>query len=80
MRGSAGTAGIDCIVGEWCERGWLFGSRACYSWLEYPEKSELWHNAVSSLQPYQTECLMYHVDDRINSGYKEGDALLKQLP
>ena len=28
----------------------------------------------------QAECLMYHVDDRINSGYKEVDALLKQLP
>ena len=79
MRGSAGTAGIGCIVGE-CGGGLLFGSQVCYFWLEYPEKSELWHNAVSSLQPYQTECLMYHVDDRINSGYKEVDALLKQLP
>ena len=49
-------------------------------WLEYLEKLELWHNAVSSLQPYQTECLMYPVDDRINSGYKEVGALLKQLP
>ena len=80
MRGSAGTAGIGCTVVECEEGGLLFGSQVGYSWLEYPEKSELWHNAVSSLQPYQTECLMYHVDDRINSGYKEGDALLKQLP
>jgi len=45
--GSAGTAGIGCIVGE-CARGLLFGSRVCYLWLEYPEKSELWHNAMSS--------------------------------
>ena len=54
-----------------CEGDLLFGSRVGYLWLEYPEKSELWHNAVSSWQPYQAECLMYHVDDRINSGYKE---------
>ncbi|KAF5412838.1 MAG: hypothetical protein C5S47_00590 [Candidatus Methanogasteraceae archaeon] len=53
MRGSAGSAsagsaGIGCIVGE-CEEGdLLFVSRVCYQWLEYPEKSELWHNAVSS--------------------------------
>ena len=26
---------------------------------------------MSSWQPYQTERLMYHVDNRINSGYKE---------
>ncbi|MEA3281746.1 MAG: hypothetical protein U9Q68_04165, partial [Euryarchaeota archaeon] len=48
--------------------------------LEYPEKSELWHNAISSGQPQQTERLMYHVDDRINSGYKEVDVSSKQLP
>jgi hypothetical protein len=46
MRGSAGTAGIGCIVDKW--GGLLFWSQVCYPRLEYPEKLELWHNAVSS--------------------------------
>ena len=48
IRGSTGTADIDCIVGECARGGLLFGSRVCYQWLECPEKSELWHNVVST--------------------------------
>ena len=40
MRGSAGTAGIGCIVGE-CARGFVVRVTVCYQRLEYLEKSEL---------------------------------------
>ncbi|PXF56756.1 MAG: hypothetical protein C4B59_16430 [Candidatus Methanogaster sp.] len=80
MRWGARGAGIGCIVDEFGLTGLLFGPRVCCQWLEYPEKLELWHGAVSSWQLYQTECLIYYVDDMINSGYKEVDALSKQLP
>jgi len=37
----------DCGYGLCCG-GLLFRSQVCYFWPEYPEKLELWHNAMSS--------------------------------